>query len=370
MEIISAIYHIDTDADAIESRALGVALEQTVELPPGVVQDPFVLENVLGRVQEIIPQEQGFRVVVEYPVGASGLDPAQLLNVLFGNTSLQPDVMLLDATFPPSLTARFPGPRFGIPGLRERLQVQDRPLTCTALKPMGASPEELARLCRLFARAGIDIIKDDHGLADQEFAPFEERVRACQAAVEEVAQETGRRVIYAPNIMGAPGAMRRQLELAQELDVQVVMMEPMLTGFPGFYELVTELLEVPVLAHPALSGAVRIAPPLLLGKLCRLYGADGVIYPHFGGRFAYSQETCQALARNLRQPWGRFPGAFPIPAGGMQVERVDELVRFYGPDTILLIGGSLYRAGSQLRERSQEFVRRVQQAASQATSRG
>ncbi len=366
METFSATYHIDTDADAIESRALGVALEQTVELPPGVVQDPFVWENVLGRVREITPETgpdaRGFRVVVDYPLGASGLDPAQLLNVLFGNTSLQPDVVLLDADFPPSLTAHFPGPRFGIPGLRELLQAWDRALTCTALKPMGASPEELARLCRLFAQAGIDIIKDDHGLADQTFAPFAERVRACQAAVEEAAQETGRRVIYAPNIMGTPSAMRRQLELAQELGVQAVMMEPMLTGFPGFYELVTELLEVPVLAHPALSGAVRMAPPLLLGKLCRLYGADGVIYPHFGGRFAYSQETCQELARNLRQPWGDFPAAFPVPAGGMQVERVDELVRFYGPDTILLIGGSLYRAGDRLLERSQEFVARVHQA--------
>jgi hypothetical protein len=37
----------------------------------------------------------------------------------------------------------------------------------TALKPMGSTTAELAKMAYDFAKGGIDIIKDDHGLADQ-----------------------------------------------------------------------------------------------------------------------------------------------------------------------------------------------------------
>jgi ribulose-bisphosphate carboxylase large chain len=40
-------------------------------------------------------------------------------------------------------------------------------------------------------------------------------------------------------------------------------------------------------------GAARITPPLLLGKLFRLFGADAMIFPHHGGRFGYSAATCR-----------------------------------------------------------------------------
>ena len=41
-----------------------------------------------------------------------------------------------------------------------------------------------------FAKGGIDLIKDDHGLANQNYAPYEERVRACCAAVSIHALDT------------------------------------------------------------------------------------------------------------------------------------------------------------------------------------
>ena len=49
----------------------------------------------------------------------------------------------------------------------------------------------------------------------------------------------------------------------------------------------------------------------------------------------------------------------PVPAGGMSVERVPELKREYGADSMLLIGGSLLVAGERLGERSRAFVEAV-----------
>jgi ribulose-bisphosphate carboxylase large chain len=46
----------------------------------------------------------------------------------------------------------------------------------------------------------------------------------------------------------------------------------------------------------------------------------------------------------------------------MSVERVPELVAFYGTDCMLLVGGSLYLAGPGLDRRIREFVDAVARA--------
>jgi ribulose-bisphosphate carboxylase large chain len=49
----------------------------------------------------------------------------------------------------------------------------------------------------------------------------------------------------------------------------------------------------------------------------------------------------------------------PAPDGGMSLERVPEMMKFYGNDAILLIGGDLHRHGPDLAESCREIVRRV-----------
>jgi len=49
-----------------------------------------------------------------------------------------------------------------------------------------------------------------------------------------------------------------------------------------------------------------------------------------------------------------------VPAGGMTVGRVPEMRERFGPDTMLLIGGSLLAAREHLFERAREFVVAVQ----------
>jgi ribulose-bisphosphate carboxylase large chain len=166
----------------LEARVESLLLEQTVELPRASLRDPFVLENIVGRLISIEPLEPSqHRVVIDFPISATGDDPAQFLNVLFGNSSIQSHVMLADFALPtdwPGRAKTLPGPKFGIAGLRKKLGVSDRPLTSTALKPIGLSLARLEELCRLFAESGVDLIKDDHGLANQSFHPFRDRVRA------------------------------------------------------------------------------------------------------------------------------------------------------------------------------------------------
>jgi ribulose-bisphosphate carboxylase large chain len=280
------------------------------------------------------------------------------MNMLFGNCSLQPEVELIDVKFPAAFTARFAGPRFGIAGLREATGVQGRPLTCTALKPQGSSVEHLAHLARTFALAGLDVIKDDHGIADQADHPFARRVPAVQRAIAEANRETGGNTLYAPTFSGGARALAAQARIARDNGVRLALVAPLLVGIPAFVELQADL-GIPVMAHPAFAGASRIAPAVLLGTLLRLFGADAVIFPNHGGRFSYSRETCLDIARRAREPWDSVRPCLPVPAGGMSVERVGEMVSGYGEDVMLLIGGGLLIARERLSEKSRDFVQAV-----------
>ena len=126
-------------------------------------------------------------------------------------------------------------------------------------------------------------------------------------------------------------------------------MQALVAGFP----------DVAFLAHPSFGGASRIAPELLIGTLFRLFGADAVIFPTHGGRFGYTAETCRRIAAAARVNWVEMRRALPVPAGGITLARVPEILDFYGPDTMLLVGGSLLAAREHLTAETAAFTRTV-----------
>jgi ribulose-bisphosphate carboxylase large chain len=358
---LNVTYRLRCTEEDAAARALGIALEQSTELPAGAEPESLHTLGLPGRVEELAPaagESGAFDARISYPVGLlSPANVAGVFNLLFGNSSLQQDVTLLDADLSAAASLLPAGPRFGIQGIRAATGAAAGPLTCTALKPVGLGPGELARLAGRFARAGIHLIKDDHGLVDQAYAPFKDRLRLCQQAVLEANRATGGQSLYVPHVCGLPHIMVQQLDACRRKQIKGVMIAPMLVG-PAVFEWIVWEAHVRglfVLAHPALSGG-RMAPEFLLGSLFRLLGADGVIFVNHGGRFGAPPESCAALALNLRKAAeGRKP-ALPIPAGGMSTDRVAEIVRFYGPDVALLISGALYPADGGLDGRARTFV--------------
>jgi ribulose-bisphosphate carboxylase large chain len=358
MERILATYRITASGSDSRARAEALAAEQSVEMPVSAIRDDRILREVVATVESIRPHEGAFDVVLGIAPATTGNEASQLVNMLFGNCSLQPEVELVDVQLPAGYERAFPGPRFGIEGIRSLARAHDRPLTCSALKPQGSSPARLADLARTLALAGLDVIKDDHGIANQSYAPFEERVPAVQHAITKANQETGGHTIYAPTFSGGSRAMAEQARIAKDCGVKMALVAPMLVGLPAFVEMQVDL-DIPLMAHPAFAGAGRVAPPLMLGKLFRLLGADATIFPNHGGRFGYSRETCSAIASAARDDWHGLRATLPVPAGGMTVDRVGEMRATYGSDCMLLIGGGLLTAGEQLLARAREFVSAV-----------
>ncbi|MFZ3322963.1 MAG: RuBisCO large subunit C-terminal-like domain-containing protein [Usitatibacter sp.] len=358
MDRILATYRITASESESRVRAEALAAEQSVEMPLSAIGDERVRRETAATVESIRPHSDYFDVTLGIAPLTTGAEASQLANMLFGNCSLQPEIELIDVEFPQGYEKAFPGPRFGVEGIRSVTGVQGRALTCTALKPQGSTVVHLAELARTFALSGIDVIKDDHGIADQAPHPFAARVPAVQEAIDAANRESGGRTIYAPTFSGGGSALAAQASVAREHGVKMALVAPMLVGLPAFVELRT-MLDIPVMAHPAFGGAARIAAPVLLGTLYRMLGADATIFPNHGGRFSYSRETCMAIAKNARAPWNGLRPVLPVPAGGMTLERVGEMLSGYGPDTMLLIGGGLLSAKEHLLERSREFVRAV-----------
>lgn len=357
--VLEAVYLVRADARSIEDRARAIAIEQSVEMPVAAIDDDFVRSQIVGRVTGIAELAEGrFAVRIALAGETVGHDPGQLINMLFGNTSLHSDVTLHDVDLPADLVETFGGPRHGLDGLRDRVRADDRALTCTALKPQGLPAAKLANLAQRFAEGGIDYIKDDHGLADQAYSPFAARVEAIAKAVRRAGPPNAPTARYVPSLAGDLDAMRQQIAVARGAGIDTVMAAPMIMGLANFHRLVREHPDMAFLAHPTLSGTA-IAPPLLFGKIFRMLGADAVIFPNHGGRFGYSAETCRRLATVATGEWHGLRPSVPVPAGGMTRERVGEMLDFYGPDIMLLIGGALLETRDRLVEATTAFVAEV-----------
>jgi len=359
-ERLQAFYRIRGDASSIEERARGVAIEQSVEAPLAVIRDPRILSDIVGQVASIEDQGGGwFGVRIDLASATVGEDAGQLLNMLFGNASLYDDVVIDDVVFPPGLLAAFGGPRHGAAGLLARAKAEGRALTCSALKPQGLTVEELAALAYSLALGGLDYIKDDHGLANQSFSPFEDRVRACAAAIRKAGATTGRPTRYVPNLNGHFGQIERQIGIARSEGLDTAMIAPMIAGVPTLQALCQAHPDFAFIAHPAMTGATRVSP-YLFAKLFRLFGADASIFPNPGGRFGFTMACCGKITDALRGPWDGVRASLPVPAGGMTLQRVPELLDYYGRDAMLLIGGALLSAPPEtLVKETAAFVRAV-----------
>lgn len=363
---IRVCYRLCAEPGVVEALARRIAYEQTVELPEALVTAPEVLEHVVGRVEGIEPEgEDRHRVTISYAAELANGQLPQLLNLVFGNASIFPDVRVLDLELPPGLLGRFDGPRYGVEGLRALTGVHGRPLLATALKPRGTPRERLAAMAGAFAEGGGDIVKDDQNLVD-EFEPFKARVEACRQAVEAANEASGRRCLYFPHVAASHGELARYFEFVARAGLRGVLVCPLIMGLESARALAAEH-DLVMMAHPALAGSFLqgerqgIAHEVLLGTLFRLAGADISIFPHAGGRFAFTRAQCLAIRDRLRAPLGGLEPAWPAPAGGMHYENLGELGEDYGADAVFLIGGSLLGHSEDLAAGTRAFLDRIRE---------
>jgi ribulose-bisphosphate carboxylase large chain len=357
-------YQVRSDDEA-EARAMAdfIRVEQTIEYPFELVLPGEIRDGITGQVESIEKKDRGhYLVEISYAVESVGTDLPQTLNVIYGNISFIPGVLVTRLDFPDSFLENFKGPRFGRDGIRDLVEVYHRPLISTALKPIGLSSEQLAEMAYQCALGGLDIIKDDHGLSLQQFAPFNERVSLIVEAVRKASKEAGTKTLYFANVSGPIDQMVEKAGYALQAGVDGLMVLPGLYSIEFFRLLAEdENLALPMMFHPGFMGIYRnhqdsgISPFVLHGQISRLCGADITIFPHFGGRFSPSMEASRRASDGTAVPMGCLKPNLPCPGGGVKPGNFIEMTDFYGKDAVFLAAGNLHRSADNLIDASRAF---------------
>jgi len=352
-----------------KARALAehICYEQTVEFPGDLIPDGEIKNQIVGRVESVTKIDKNrFVAKISFAVEITGFEFTQFLNNLFGNISILPDIRIIDIDIPESLSRISKGPRFGKNGIRDLFKT-NRPLICTALKPLGLSSDELADQAYQFAAGGIDLIKDDHGICNQKFSPFEERLLKCTDAIKKANQKYGTKTLYLPNISGNFDKIKEWAVKAKKAGAGGLLIAPGLVGMDTMKCIAEDdSISLPIMAHPAFAGTYvvsegnGISHGVFYGQLMRLAGADITIFPNFSGRFSFSKEECIDIADNCSKPIKGIKSILPAPGGGMTTERLPELIDVYNKDLMLLIGGGLHRYSDDIKRNSEHFREMVE----------
>lgn len=371
-----------TSYEEAKQIAWAIQVEQSIEFPYEFVVDSYIKEHIIGRLEslEVMDDDSPYSVGVgerdiksyyiariSYHVSTAGYEATQLMNVIFGNSSLQPDIWVVHIELIPSMYEIFRGPRFGLQGIRDLVHTPKRAMIQAVVKPMGTPNEELARMCAAYTRGGADVIKDDHGISNQSFSNFKDRVARCASVVHEMNDVYGTHTLYAANISCDGDDVLERAYYAKDAGATALMVTPSLIGFGWLHVLATDdSLGLPIIGHPAFGGGFvspgvsGIADYLYLGWLPRLFGADMPIFVSYGGRFTFTKEQCQRISHYIKHETPYIKAACPSPGGGVTDARLDELVSLYGPDTMFLVGGDMFRRGPNIEENMKYFVERLE----------
>ncbi len=349
-EFLTAVYEIDGPASTAQIMAERICFDQTIEAETGLL--PYVLQSeIVGQVQNLHQSAEGrYEATIRFRGELLNGDCADLLNVLFGTSSLRGNVRLLSFSMTDGLLSSWQGPRFGLERIRQLLAMGNRPLLCGVLKPLGRSARELAELAAQLVEGEMGLIKDDQSLLDQSWSPFEERVSRCAEAIGDRSRRRGRPCLYFAHVSGAYETMRKRAARAKALGATGLLISPGLTGFDAMRSLSSdESLNLPILSHPAFLGASvgsergGVAPGILYGLLPRLAGADLTIYPAFGAGYSISQQDCLSIAQRCRKSWVALHPTMPAVGGRIGPGRLSELRSVLGSDVAFIVGSRIQK---------------------------
>jgi ribulose-bisphosphate carboxylase large chain len=324
----------------------GSARALAVEGSTGTERIPAAMAEAVGGV---VVLDQGGRAVIAWPWRNWGANLPQLMaSVLVGEgveTARFTRCRLVGLEWPAALVAALGGgPRFGIDGVRSRLDAGDRPLLGGIVKPsLGLAPAEVAATAEALARGGCDLIKDDELLADPEWCPLAERVPAVAGALAAV----GRPCLYAANVSGPVDTLLDRASEAVEAGAGAVMINVFATGIDGVRVLAASGLGVPVFAHrvgagPLVRNAEFGVAGSVLCELTRIAGADFVQIGGFGGKLFDTGDEVAANLAACRRPLAGARLPVPVNGGGVWAGSVPEVVGAAGRDVMLLVGAGAY----------------------------
>ncbi|MFA5747674.1 MAG: ribulose-bisphosphate carboxylase [Candidatus Absconditabacterales bacterium] len=237
---------------------------------------------------------------------------------------------LLDVRFPPSMLEQYDGPSYTLDDMRKYLNVYDRPILGTIVKPkMGLTSAEYAEVAYDFRVGGGDFVKNDEPQADQDFCPYDKMVEHIKEAMDKAVKETGKKKVHSFNVSAADyDTMIERCEMIKNAGFEqgsyAYLIDGTTAGRMAVQTLRRKYPDVFIHFHRAGHGAfTRPENPigysvLVLSKFARLAGTSGIHTGTAGvGKMAGTPEEDVTAAHNIfgldapghifQQSWGTIP---------------------------------------------------------------
>ncbi|PIC69872.1 2,3-diketo-5-methylthiopentyl-1-phosphate enolase [Sporosarcina sp. P16b] len=329
-----------------EQHALGLTIGSWTDIPHIEQQQ---LKHHKGELVSVVKGEQKDTVTIFYPSANFSADLPAIFTTVYGKLSFFEGYELIDLQFDHSLLAQFPGPRFGVKGIREKLGVYDRPLLKAIFKGvMGRDLSFFSTQLQELLAGGIDLIKDDEILFENELTPFYQRVTTAKDILTHHYEKTGAHALYAVNLSGRSHELHDKAERATELGASALLFNVHSYGLDTLQSLrENDNIGLPILAHSALSGVLAgqagsgFSYPLLVGKLTRLVGGDLSLFPSPYGNVAISRVDALGINEELIKDNG-FERTFAVPSAGIHPGMVPQLLEDFGDNLVINAGGGIF----------------------------
>ena len=316
----------------------------------------------------------GKYIKVAYPIGLFEKDNiAQILSSVAGNIfgmKIIQNLRLEDINLPDGVVKSFRGPKFGIGGVRKILNVAERPLVGTIIKPkIGLQTADHAKVALDAWMGGCDIVKDDENLSSQSFNPFQKRIISTLKARDIAEKRTDEKKIYMPNITAETKKMLDRARNLEKQGCEYAMVDIMTVGWSALQTLIEADLDLVIHAHRAMHAAMTRNPRhgismLTIAKLARLIGVDQIHIGTIIGKMEGDKDDVieiedqiekriiapHSKTHALGEEWMHIKPVFAVCSGGLHPGHIPKLMNLLGKDIIIQAGGGCHGHPNGTRE--------------------
>ena len=341
-------FTLEPEGISLKEAAGAIAAESSVGTWTELTTVKPYVEELAAHVFRI----EGNTAKIAYPMGL--FEPGNMPNILssvagnvFGLKALL-NLRLNDIELSGELARSFKGPRYGIDGIRKLLQVPERPLVGTIIKPkLGLKTADHARVAYEAWAGGCDVVKDDENLSSQEFNPFEDRIVETLESRDQAEAETGEKKVYMANITAETDTMVKRAEFVQEQGGEYVMVDILTCGWSALQTLRDQGFNLVIHAHRAGHAAFTKNPKhgiamRAIAKVARTIGVDQL---HVGTVVGKMSETREEVLQNieaLKMEMHGLKPVMPVASGGLHPRLVPALIETFGKDVVIQAGGGIH----------------------------
>jgi len=340
-ESIEIVYYLKCDGD-IREVAEKLAINETTGKWIGAGEPTPLFKKCIADVDKIYIFDRGEGIIfIRTPLInlSEENDPLyQILMLACGGPVLEfvyySDVVLIDINLPEKILKKFPGPSFGINGIRKIIETPyPEPIVGTIIKPCaGLTEKEVAEKCYLAAKGGVKFIKDDEKMLGPSYCEVKKKIRYVSSALKKAYEETGNKCIYAAHLVERADKIKDTAKRYIDYGATGLMLNVVLGHNFEVLKILREDKEinVPLYAHSggrsALSTGNRRIDDTFIVKLIRLCGGDFFQHGVFGVKDTHIASLDEELLNHLifvmREDLNGIKDTVPVAAGGLRIDNL------------------------------------------------